>query len=186
MMTQRQSEPRAVGCTHASSVMPVVRSRLFASGTVTQLLVPLKLSAPPNLPAAVCVAPVIAPALPWPEESAAGVPALTVSVTVIVFGDPVAPVAVTVTSVVYVPAARPVIEGVTVIVPVFVPLAGDTLSHVALSDAVQSIDPPPVLLTDSVLAAGSEPPAVAEKDRLAGWVLGGPRARVAVPVRWVV
>src|SRR3954470_4215591 len=101
-------------------------------------------------------------------ESAGGVGGLTVSVTVIVFGDPVAPVAVTVTSVVYVPAARPVIDGVTVIVPVFVPLAGDRLSHVALSAAVQSIDPPPVLLTDSVLAAGSEPPAVAVKARLPG------------------
>ena len=83
-------------------------------------------------------------------------------------GEPVAPVAVTVTSVVYVPAARPLIEGVTVIVPEFVPLVGDTLSHVALSDAVQSIDPPPVLLTDSVLAAGLAPPAVAENDRLVG------------------
>src|SRR2546423_12585955 len=113
MMTQRQSEPRAVGCTHASSVMPVVRSRLFASGTVTQLLVPLKLSAPPNLPAAVCVAPVIAPALPWPEESAAVVPVvsskphaptrlaepagLTVRVTATVLGEPVAPAVVAVT-----------------------------------------------------------------------------------------
>ena len=94
-------------------------------------------------------------------DSAGGVGGLTVSVTVIVFGEPVAPVAVTVTSVVYVPAASPVIDGVTVIVPAFVPLAGDTLSHVALSDAVQSIVPPPVLLTASVLAAGSEPPAVA-------------------------
>jgi len=35
-----------------------------------------------------------------------------------------------------------------------VPLAGDTLSQLALSDAVQSIEPPPVLLTDNVLAAG--------------------------------
>ena len=51
--------------------MPVVRSRLFASATVTRLLVPLKLSAPPNLPAATCVAPVIVPGLFCPEESAA-------------------------------------------------------------------------------------------------------------------
>ena len=101
-------------------------------------------------------------------ESAGGVGGLTVSVTVIVFGEPVAPVAVTVISVVYVPAASPVIDGVTVIVPAFVPLVGDTLSHVALSDAVQSIVSPPVLLTASVLAAGSEPPAVAVKARLAG------------------
>src|SRR6478609_4296096 len=113
-MTARHSDPMAVGCIHASSVMPVVRSRLFASATVTQLLVPLKLSAPPNLPAATCVAPVIVPGLFCPDESAAVVPVvsskphaptrlveagLTVSVTATVFGDPVAPevVAVTVT-----------------------------------------------------------------------------------------
>src|SRR3954447_8399931 len=114
-MTARQSDPRAVGCIHASRVMPVVRSRLFASATVTQSLVPLKLSAPPNLPAAVWVAPVIVPGLFWPEESAAVGPVvslkphaptrlaepagLTVRVTAIVLGEPVAPpvVAVTVT-----------------------------------------------------------------------------------------
>src|SRR3954463_5591706 len=78
-------------------------------------------------------------------DNAGGVGGLTVRVTGIVFGEPVAPVAVTVTSVVYVPAARPVIEGVAVIVPAFVPLAGDTLSQVALSDAVQSKVSPPVL-----------------------------------------
>jgi hypothetical protein len=95
--------------------MPVVRSRLFASATVTRLVVPLKLSAPPNLPAALCVAPVIVPGLFWPEESAALLPVvsskphaptrlaepagLTVRVTAIVLGEPVAPpvVAVTVT-----------------------------------------------------------------------------------------
>ena len=60
------------------------------------------------------------------------------------------------------------IDGVTVIVPAFVPLAGETLSQLALSDAVQLIVPPPVLLTDSVLAAGLAPPAVALNDRLAG------------------
>ncbi len=69
---------------------------------------------------------------------------------------------------VYVPAARPVIDGVAVIVPVLVPLAGDRLSQVAVSVAVQSIEPPPVLLTASVLAAGFAPPCVAVKDRLAG------------------
>ena len=74
----------------------------------------------------------------------------------------------TVTSVVYVPAARPVIDGVTVIVPALVPLVGDRLSQLALSDAVQFSVPPPALLTDSVLAAGLAPPAVALNDRLAG------------------
>src|ERR1700709_219651 len=106
-MTQRHSEPRAVGCTHASSVMPVVRSRLFASATVTRLVVPLKLSAPPNLPRAVCVAPVIVPGLFWPQGPAVVVPVvsskpqaptrlaepagLTVRLTAIVLGEPVAP-----------------------------------------------------------------------------------------------
>src|SRR6476620_7083995 len=147
-MTVRQSAPTAVGWTHASSVMPVVRSRLFASGTVTQLLVPLKLSAPPNLPAALCVAPVIVPVLLWPEASAAVVPVvsskpqaptrlveagLTVSVTGMVLGEPVAPavVAVTVTVPVDVPAASPVIDGVAVRVAGAVALAGVTVSHAA-------------------------------------------------------
>jgi hypothetical protein len=67
-----------------------------------------------------------------------------------------------------VPAARPLIDGVTVIVPELVPLPGETLNHVSLSDAVQSIDPPPVLLTDSVFAAGLDPPAVPLNDRLDG------------------
>ena len=101
-------------------------------------------------------------------DNAGGVTGSTVSVTAIVFGDPDAPAAVTVTSVVYVPAARPLIDGVTVIVPALVPLPGERLSQLALSDAVQSIDPPPVLVTDSVLAAGLDPPCVALNDRLAG------------------
>ena len=57
--------------------MPVVRSRLSASGTVTQSLTPSKLSAPPNLPAAVRVAPLIVPVLPRPEASAAVVPVVS-------------------------------------------------------------------------------------------------------------
>src|SRR4051794_1770139 len=113
--TVRHAEPTAVGRIHASIVMPEVRSRLFASGTVTQSLVPLKLRAPPNLPAIVRVAPAIVPVLPLPEASVTEPPDVsskpqaptspedtggeTVSVTAIVFGEPVAPgvVAVTVT-----------------------------------------------------------------------------------------
>ena len=64
----------------------------------------------------------------------------------------------TVTSAVYVPAASPVIDGVTVTVPPFVPLPGDTLSQLALSDAVQSSEPPPAFDTANVLAAGSRRP----------------------------
>ena len=110
--------------------MPVVRSSESASGTVTQSLMPSKLSAPPNLPAVLRVAPVIVPVLPRPDASAAVVPRrlveapgadqvgrrrrATVSVTAIVLGEPVAPgvVAVTVTVAVYVPAASPVMVGV--------------------------------------------------------------------------
>src|SRR5256885_1055655 len=69
-------------------------------------------------------------------DSAGGVGGSTVRVTGMVFGEPVAPDAVTVTSVVYVPAARPVVDGVTVMVPAFVPLVGDTLSQAAPSEAV--------------------------------------------------
>lgn len=112
-ITARHSEPTAVGFTHASIVMPVVRSGTLASAIVTQSLVPLKLRAPPNLPAVECVAPVSVAVLPRPEASAAVVPdgsskphaptrlagadGLTVSVTRIVFGEPLTPAAVTVT-----------------------------------------------------------------------------------------
>ncbi len=60
------------------------------------------------------------------------------------------------------------IDGVAVIVPALVPLVGDRLSQLAPSDAVQFSVPPPLLLTDSVLAAGDDPPAVALNDRLVG------------------
>ena len=43
-----------------------------------------------------------------------------------------------------------------------VPLAGDTESHGASSDALKASDPPPSLATLSVLAAGWAPPATAE------------------------
>src|SRR4051812_6497333 len=101
-------------------------------------------------------------------DSAGGVGALTVNVTGIVAGEPPAPLAVTVTSVVYVPGARPEVSGVTAIVPAPVPLAGATLSQLAFSDAVQFSEPPPVFVTLSVLAAGLEPPCVPLNDRLEG------------------
>ena len=114
--------PTAVGLTHASIVSPVVRSSGFASGTVTQSLTPSKLSAPPNRPAAVRVAPQIVPVLLPPEPSATVVPGrlvepvggdqagrrhrrgLTVNVTAIDLGAPVAPSAPTVIVAVCVPA----------------------------------------------------------------------------------
>ena len=52
----------AVGNTHASSVMPVVRSSALASATVTIALVPLNDSAGPYFPVAVHVAPLTVPA----------------------------------------------------------------------------------------------------------------------------
>src|SRR2546423_14947710 len=65
----------AVGLTHASSVIPFVRSSELASGTVTRLLVPSKATAAPYLPVADHVAVALSePALPLPEESAAAVP----------------------------------------------------------------------------------------------------------------
>src|SRR3954451_23395404 len=59
-------------------------------------------------------------------------------------------------------------EGVAVIVPLFVPLVGDSVSQLALSEAVQFMVPPPALVTVSVLAAGLEPPTVPRKPRLVG------------------
>src|SRR3954451_15162282 len=113
-MTVRHALPTAVGRTQPSSVMPVVRSRESASATVTQSLTPSKLRAPPNLPAVLRTGPLIVPVLPRPDASSAVVPDVspkprapprlfdgepTLSVTPIVFGEPVAPdvVAVTVT-----------------------------------------------------------------------------------------
>src|SRR5438445_7334888 len=62
--TERQPVP-AVGFTHASTVMPVVRRSEGASATVTHAVVPLNESAPPNLPVAVLVALEIVPVFPW-------------------------------------------------------------------------------------------------------------------------
>src|SRR4051794_8626803 len=111
-------------------------------------------------------------------DSAGGTTGLTVSDTGTVTGDPAAPGAVTVIDVVYVPAARLVLLGVTVIVPVPVPDVGEMLSQVALWDALQLSVPPPALLTLSVLAAGLAPPSLAVNERLAGETdsagVGGP------------
>src|SRR5262245_8613616 len=68
-ITSRQSLDTAVGLTHASSVMPVVRSSELASGTLTRLLVPLNDSAPPYLPLVDQVVFDVVPTLPLPEKS---------------------------------------------------------------------------------------------------------------------
>ena len=67
-MTSRQVLVTAVGLTHASSVMPLVRCSDAASATVTFALVPLKLRAFPYLPCVVQVALLMAPMFPLPES----------------------------------------------------------------------------------------------------------------------
>src|SRR4051812_14998640 len=73
-MTSRHVPFTVVGRTHASNVMPLVSRSVAASGTVTRAVVPLNDSAPPDLPAAVHVAPVIVPVLPFPDASLTVVP----------------------------------------------------------------------------------------------------------------
>ena len=63
----------AVGLTQASSVIPFVRSRLFASATVTQSFTPSNDSAPPDWPPVTQDAPEIVPVCP-PTVLAAVVP----------------------------------------------------------------------------------------------------------------
>jgi hypothetical protein len=57
--------------------------------------------------------------------------------------------------------ARLPVTAPTVSVPLFVPDAGDTVSHVWFPDAVQFSVPPPLLLTATVCVGGLAPPAVA-------------------------
>src|SRR3954468_202462 len=65
----------AAGLTHASTVIPLVRSSglLAMCGTVTQLVVPLNASAPPNLPAT-CVVAAPVPLVATGDESMAASP----------------------------------------------------------------------------------------------------------------
>ena len=75
MMTLRHTpEPSAAGKTHASRVMPIVRSRPAASATVTQLLVPLNDSVLPNLPGLAHVAFATVPVRLFPDPSFALIP----------------------------------------------------------------------------------------------------------------
>ena len=62
-----------VGSTHASNVIALVRCSEAESGIVTRELDPLKLNAPPYLPATQ-VAFAIVPLLPFPDASATVVP----------------------------------------------------------------------------------------------------------------
>jgi hypothetical protein len=94
-------------------------------------------------------------------ESAGGCGGATVRVTGTCFGEPLTPADVTVTVAVYVPAASPATLTEAVRSAGAEPLPGVTDSHDASSLAVNDRVPPPVLLTDSVLVAGLDPPAVA-------------------------
>ena len=85
-----------------------------------------------------------------------------------VFGEPATPAAVTVTVAVWVPRARPAIDGATDSVAGALPLPGETASHGASSLTVKLSVPPPVLLTATSLEAGLAPPSGAVNVRLAG------------------
>src|SRR5918995_5151763 len=68
-MPMVRQPPAVLGLTQPSSVMPVVRSSEGASATVTQSLIPSKLSAPPLRPSVVGVAPETVPWFPSPDAS---------------------------------------------------------------------------------------------------------------------
>src|SRR6185312_8636316 len=74
MTTVRHGPPSWLGFTHASTVIPDVRSSVDASGTVTIAFVPLNWSALPYFPVVTQVALVIAPLFPRPEVSPTDVP----------------------------------------------------------------------------------------------------------------
>jgi len=74
LTTDRQPDNVTLGRTHASSVIPFVRSSEDVSAIVTRDDVPLKLSAFPYFPAVVHVAPLNVPVFPLPDPSPAVVP----------------------------------------------------------------------------------------------------------------
>src|SRR5262245_39474208 len=69
-MTSRQPLDADEGLTHASRVMPVLRSSDGASVIVTRALAPLNIRAFPNFPVDAHVAPLMVPVLPLPDASA--------------------------------------------------------------------------------------------------------------------
>src|SRR5262245_61089799 len=74
-MTERRFDGADVGKTHASRVIPTVKSSKLLSAIVTRLPVPLNDSALPYRPAVVQVAPVMVPVFPLPDTSATVGPA---------------------------------------------------------------------------------------------------------------
>jgi hypothetical protein len=108
--------------------------------------------------------------------------AVTVKVTGTVMV--VAPVALRVIVVLYVPAVREPVAAEREMVLLPVPDAGLTVSQVALSLADQVKVPPPVLLILRVWLAGLPPPCWAVKEKLVGLapIAGGAGAAVTVNV----
>src|SRR3954470_21768004 len=77
-LTTAVCQPLATdGFTHASTVIPVVRSRVAESGTVTSDVVPLKDRAPLNLPPVTCVAFAAVPLFALPDGSPTVVPVVS-------------------------------------------------------------------------------------------------------------
>jgi hypothetical protein len=74
--TVRHGPAAALGFTHASSVMPLLRSSEPESGIVTEALDPSNDSAGPNLPEAFHVVPEVLPLFPVPDASVTAVPEL--------------------------------------------------------------------------------------------------------------
>lgn len=93
---------------------------------------------------------------------------VTVSVTGMLWGVLELPVTATEMAALWVPAASPARLTLVVTAAVAVPVDGDSVNHVALSLAVQVMDPVPVFVTVSVCAVGLFPPTVPVKARLAG------------------
>ena len=93
---------------------------------------------------------------------------MTVRVTGMLIGEPVAPVEVIVTVPLYVPAPNPEMSTLTDTVDGATPLAGVAESQVALPDAAQESVPPPAFVTDIVWEAGLAPPAWPVNARLPG------------------
>jgi len=94
--------------------------------------------------------------------------AVTVRVTGVLIGEPVAPVEVIVTVPLYAPAPNPEMSTLTDTVDGATPLAGVAESQGALPDAVQENVPPPASVTDIVWEAGLASPAWPVNARLPG------------------
>jgi len=100
--------------------------------------------------------------------AAPGGGAVTVSVTVMLTDEPVAPAEVIVTVPLYVPAPNPEVSTLTDTVDGATPLAGVAESQGALLDAAQESVPPPAFVTDTAWETGLAPPSWPANARLPG------------------